>query len=97
MPYALEGTKLSLGGGALTVDLQGYIRDYPVQLDISADEAGALVVGLGHRYIAQIDIPARSYVIVAGASDDFGFPRLRKAARPLDTGLVKLTLWALEV
>jgi hypothetical protein len=95
--YALTGTALTLDNGALTVALSEQQRDWPVQLDISADETGALVLGPSRRYVAQLDIPAKSYDIVKGKADDFGFPQLFKNAAPLDPDAVTLTLWALEV
>ena len=95
--YALDGAALSFGGGALTVKLTEHQRDWSVQLDISADSSGVLVLGPARQYVAQLTIPARSYDISKGKADDFGFPQLFKTAAPLDTDHVVLTLWALEV
>ena len=95
--FALDGTRISLSDGALTLDLSAFERDYPVHLDISADETGALVLGPSRRYVAELDIPARMVAIIPGDADDFGFPKLRKVPEPLDTDSIKLTLWALEV
>ena len=97
VPYALAGTALSFRNGLLTVDLSEYERDWPVQLDIGEDETGALVLGPPFSYIAQIDICARTSTIEVGPADDFGFPKLKKVAAPLDTDKVTLTLWAQEV
>ncbi len=94
--YALDGTKLNLNEGALILDFSSFQQDYPVHLDISADENGALVLGPSQWYVAELDLPARSYYIEAGEADDFGFPKLRKVPRPLDMDKVKLMLWALE-
>jgi hypothetical protein len=95
IPYALTGTQVSFKGGALTVDLTEHQRDWPVTLDISANQTGALVIGPSYRYVAQLDIPARSYTIVKGKADDFGFPQLSKIPVPLDMEQVTLTLWAM--
>lgn len=103
VPYLLTNTVLSFRGGALELDLSQYERDYPVSLDIVEDASCKLVLGLSEhqsgrrRYMAQLDIPARTYTINVGAADDFGFPKLKKSAVPLDTALVTLTLWAMEV
>lgn len=97
IPYKLEGTTLSFRSGAFILDLSKYERDYPVHLDISENESGALVLGPSRRYVAELDIPARAYCIEAGEADDCGFPKLRKLPKPLDTDLVKMTLWAMEV
>lgn len=94
IPYALKGTQVSFNNDELTVDLAQHQRDWPVTLDISADQTGALVLGPSYRYVAQIDIPARSYTIAKGKADDFGFPQLSKIPVPLDTEQVTLTLWA---
>jgi hypothetical protein len=96
VPYKLDGIKLSLRRGKLTLDLPDYEQDYPVHLDISEDENGKLVIGPARWYLAEIDIPAREYKIEAGEKDDAGFPRLKKTAQPLDTAKVALTLWAVE-
>ena len=96
VPYELTGTSLSFRG-ALTLELSEYECDYPVSLDICEDLSGKLVLGLSHRYAAQIDIPARTYTIETGPADDFGFPKLKKTAMPLDTDKVTLTLWATDL
>jgi hypothetical protein len=96
VPYRLTGTELSLQNGAMTLELNDLIRDWPVALDISEDGVGRLVLGESFRYAAQLELPARSYTIVKGAADDFGFPQLGKIAAPLDMDKVTLTLWALD-
>lgn len=60
--YEVDGTKLDFAGGALTVDLDRYRRDYPVTKDVMADGDGNLVLGTGGRYyVAQVEIPANTY------------------------------------
>ncbi len=95
--YTLTGTLLSLREGELVLDLSHYQRDYPVHLDISENASGKLVLGLSHRYIAEVDIPAREYRIEKGETDNFGFPKLTKIAVPLDPDKISLTLWETEV
>ena len=57
--YEVDDTKLDFAGGALTVDLDRYRRDYPVTKDVMADGDGNLVLGTGGRYyVAQVEIPA---------------------------------------
>jgi hypothetical protein len=94
--HDLTGTEIALGNGDFRVDLAKYQQDYPVHIDISEDEKGKLVTGPAHRYMAEIDIPARTYEITAGAKDDLGFPLLTKTALPLDTEKVTLTLWEVQ-
>lgn len=94
--HNLAGTEISFRDGDITIDLAKYEQDYPVHIDISADEKDKLVTGPANRYMAEIDIPARTYEITAGAKDDLGFPLLTKTARPLDTEKVTLTLWEVQ-
>jgi hypothetical protein len=95
--YELKGTRLSLRDEELTLDLSRYERDFPVHLDISENAFGMLIMGPSHRYIAEIDIPAREFKIVKGEKDDLGFPKLSKIVLPFCTDKVSLTLWAVEV
>ncbi|MDR0838158.1 MAG: hypothetical protein LBN99_00785 [Oscillospiraceae bacterium] len=95
--YALSGTALSLGDGELTLDLAERERDYRVDVDVFRGADGALTIGAGRRYVAQIGIPARRYEIRGtGLADDMGFEVLAKTAVPLDADAVTLTLWATE-
>jgi hypothetical protein len=57
----LSGTLVAFRDGELTINLAEYEQDYPVHIDISEDEQGKLVTGPGYRYLAEIDIPARTY------------------------------------
>jgi hypothetical protein len=95
--YELNGSRISLRGGELTLDLAQLERDYAVHLDISQNTAGQLVMGPSYRYSAEIDIPARVYIVEKGEADDLGFPKLTRRAVPLDMEKVELTLWAGEV
>jgi hypothetical protein len=97
IPYELSGTRLSLQNSALTLDLSELQRDDPIHLDISADASGRLVTGPSHRYVAEVELPARAYTIEKGVFDDFGFPQLFKRAAPLDPDQVTLTLWSVDV
>ena len=93
--YSLSGTELSFRGGELTLDLAELQRDYPVSITVSEDSDKKLTTGVSHRYVAEIDIPARdSSVEKTGVADDFGFPVLRRSYAQFDTDGVVLTLWA---
>ena len=60
--YDVDGTRLDFAGGALTMDLDRYRRDYPVTKDVMADGDGNLTLGSGGRYyVAQVEIPANTY------------------------------------
>lgn len=95
--YNLIGNKLTFRNNELALDLTQFQHDYPAHIDISEDENGRLVTGPAHRYMAEIDIPARVYTITVGEKDDFGFPLLCKTTEPLEMDKVTLTLWAVEV
>ncbi len=97
IPHKLIGAQLSMREGELELDLSRYERDYPVHLDISENINGKLVIETSFRYMAEIDIPAREYIIEKGEADDMGFPKLTKTAAPFDAAGVSLTLWAVEV
>lgn len=91
--YSLDGHVLTIGG--LRLDLAALAQDEPLHLTISADTAGRLTLGDGHRYVAELDLPAKKYAIEkTGYTDDYGFPALRKAELPYPAEDALLTLWA---
>lgn len=61
--YEQSGTKVIFGDDELMVNAARYQKDWPVQVDICADENKNLVigVGVGRYYVAQMDIPATEY------------------------------------
>lgn len=61
--YEQSGTKVIFGDDELMVNAAKYQKDWPVQVDICADENKNLVigVGVGRYYVAQMDIPATEY------------------------------------
>ncbi len=95
--YELADTRLSFRDGELMLDLSRYERDYPVHLDICENAYGMLILGPSRRYVAELDIPAREYMVKKGEPDDLGFPILTRIAVPFDVDKVSLTLWAVEV
>jgi hypothetical protein len=95
--YELNGTELSFRGGELVIDLKEEQRGYPLRIDVSADAEGRLVVGESHRYVAEIDIPARVYKLNSkGYTDDLGIVQAFRSVEPFDPAETVLTLWALE-
>ncbi|MDQ7790230.1 MAG: hypothetical protein U1D96_05465 [Eubacteriales bacterium] len=90
--YELQGNVLAFRGGELALDLSMYERDFPVHIDICCNEYDMLVVGLGRRYVAAIDIPARAY-----DAEQTGDPEnpITLAPRAFDISKAQLTLWAL--
>jgi hypothetical protein len=95
--YSIDGATLTFRGGEVVLDLAEMQRDYPVNVTISEDREGRLVTGASWRYIAEVEIPARLWVIEkTGVADDIGFPVLRKLRQPIDMERVALTLWGVE-
>ncbi|MDR0875773.1 MAG: hypothetical protein LBN12_06145 [Clostridiales Family XIII bacterium] len=95
--YEQKGSVLTFRGGALEIDLAAQQAGYPVHIDVSADAGGRLVTGPAHRYVAEIDIPARvNGLSFKGSADDLGIVQAVRTTEPLDTEQVVLTLWAWE-
>lgn len=90
--YEQDGTKITFGDEELMVNAAKYQRDWPVQIDVCADENGSLVIGTGtgRYYVAQLDIPATAYE-EAGAEEEAA-----RTALPLDMADVTLTLWSVD-
>lgn len=93
--HRVSGTKLNLND-ELILDLAKYERDFDVNIDICQNEFNMLVMGLGRRYIAQIDIPARQYkeVVSEGAENEGETIKLEPV--PFSIDRVTLTLWSIE-
>jgi hypothetical protein len=60
IPYTVSKTKVTFDD-ELTLNLAKLERDFDVSVDICIDRFGMLVTGLGVKYAAQIEIPARKY------------------------------------
>ena len=61
IPYTVSKTKVTFDD-ELMLNLAKLERDFDVSVDICIDKFGMLVTGLGVKYAAQIEIPARRYV-----------------------------------
>lgn len=94
IPYSKYTTKLTINS-EITIDLSKYERDFPVHLDICRDKFDILVMGLGERYVAQVDIPAREYTYEQNGTDEEGNPKFDKVPVPFNMDNVTLTLWSL--
>ncbi len=98
IPYSVEGTRLNIND-ELILDLSRYERDFDVHIDISEDWAGMLVMGLGDRYVAQIDMPARKYNEIEVENDEGTESEGESTTLepvPFSMENVTLTLWALK-
>lgn len=65
--YSVNGDCIVFGDNDLSLNLANREMDEKVLIDICKDSNGFLVVGAatGERYVAQIEIPARTYTEVA--------------------------------
>lgn len=70
IPYSVNKTKLTFDD-ELMLNLQKLERDYDVSIDICMDKFDMLTTGLGVRYVAQIEIPARQYNEVEAENPDY--------------------------
>ena len=68
IPYTVSGTRLTIDD-QVTYNLARYERDEASHIDVCRDKHGQLVSGVipgtAEQYVAQIDIPGRTYRYVA--------------------------------
>lgn len=104
-----NGNKLVFGDEDLSIRCDTRQRDYPVHVDICADDDGNLVIGVGagRYYVAQVDIPAITYIETvvepeetgdtpAEDGDNMGRSNIKREAQPLNMADVVLTLWSVD-
>lgn len=60
IPYDVRGSKITFDD-EIMLNLEKKETDADVHIDISTDDFGGLITGIGRDYVAQIDIPARVY------------------------------------
>ena len=70
IPYTVSKTNVSFDDEVLLI-LSKLERDFDVSVDICIDKFGMLVTGLGVKYAAQIEIPARQYVDKEQVNPDY--------------------------
>lgn len=92
--YEVSGTKLSIGDGALTIDVSRYQKDYDVEKDIMVDREGDLAIGTGAFYIAQVLIPAITYTETTTTTEDG--ESTERTANALDMDDVTLRLFSID-
>jgi len=96
--YDINGNVIGFNNQELSLDLGARERDYDVSVDICMDKTNALVCGAsaGMRYVAQIEIPARTYVETAGEPDAEGNPTTELVPVPFNMDNCTLSLWEME-
>ncbi len=90
--YETSGNKITLGDDELTLNLSKYEQDDPKHIDICFDATGCLVVGTatGRKYVAEIEIPARSY------TEEVNGDQTERVPAPFDIDLCTLVLWEID-
>lgn len=91
--YIVNDNELILGN-ELSLNLTKYEENFSVHLDICSDKNGTLTLGLGEKYVAQIDIPPRRFVYPKPNDNEEEEPS--KQSLPFDINEVILTLWRME-
>lgn len=98
--WAQEDNKLIFGNDDLAIRCDTRQRDYPVHVDICADDDGNLITGVGRYYVAQIDIPAAEYeeheveqLSMTEMDGTASGDTVVRERLPLDMADVVLTLW----
>lgn len=96
--YSVSGNVISFRD-EIMLNLSKYERDDANHIDICSDSTGCLVCGTaaGLRYVAEIDIPARTYIETPVENPEEGEPITKIEAVPFNIDNCTLTLWALEV
>lgn len=99
IPYSISTSKITFDD-ELTINLEKYERDYDNHIDICRDKYGNLVMGVipgvAERYVAQIDVPARTYEEPYRLSGDDEEETASLTPIPFDIKKCTLTLWALN-
>lgn len=69
IPYDVSGNKITFDD-EIMLNLEKKEADADVHIDISTDDFGGLITGIGRDYVAQIDIPARAYEEIPEESEE---------------------------
>lgn len=70
IPYSVSKTKVTFDD-ELMLNVQKLERDFDVVVDICIDKYGMVTTGLGVKYAAQIEIPARKYTEKSEQNPDY--------------------------
>lgn len=68
--YSVSKNKITFND-ELMINVAKYERDFPVTVDVCIDKYGSVTTGLGLKYAAQVEIPARGYNEVTVANPDY--------------------------
>ncbi len=87
--FSVSGSHVTVAG--ITVDCSQRQADASVCVEIRSNRGGPSEGGDG-AYLAQIDIPARSYTEIEQAGED-GKPTMVREPVAFDSNAVVITLW----
>lgn len=108
--FSQKDVKLIFGDDDLAIRCDTRQRDYPVHVDVCADDDGNLILGAGRYYVAQVDIPPAVYVeteIEPAAEQaeadgpEFegganGMQSVQRERQLIDMSAVVVTLWSVD-
>ena len=110
--FSQKDIKLIFGDDDLAIRCDTRQRDYPVHVDVCADDDGNLILGAGRYYVAQVDIPPAVYVeteieasaVAEQAEADGpesegganGMQSVQRERQPIDMSAVVVTLWSVD-
>lgn len=89
--FAVDGAQITIAG--VLVDCKALQQDTTEIVEVRQSSAGVHIGGDG-AYLAQIEIPARTYAnapAASGGGDDQAQPE--SLAQPLDANAILVTLW----
>lgn len=109
IPYDVIGNKITFDD-EIMLNLEKKETDADVHIDISTDDFGGLITGIGRDYVAQIDIPARTYEEIPAEAEEVPMDeseesdggmgasgaRIERIPIPFSMDNVTLTLFALR-
>ena len=96
--YSVSDNCIVFGDNDLSLNLANREMDEPVIIDICKDSNGFLVVGAatGERYVAQVEIPARTYTEVVTV-ENAETESMAVEAVPFDIDNCTIYLFGMEV
>lgn len=111
--FEQSGTRLIFGDDEIMLNAAKYQKDWDVEVDICRDKAGNLTIGTdsGLRYVAQVMIPAASYMetLIENAEEPAAEAEpaepteehtnqqnVQRDKNPLEMGDVSVILWSIE-
>lgn len=89
--FAVDGAQITIAG--VLVDCEALQQDTTEIVEVRQSSAGVHIGGDG-AYLAQIEIPARTYANAPAASGEGGDQAQPESlAQPLDASAILVTLW----